>query len=56
MTALIAALLLVGRWDYEDEIIADKDYIDSVCLWYATGGSLKSEGRYGHGRITKTWG
>ena len=48
MTAPIAALLLVGRWDYEDEIIAEKEYIVSVCLWYATGGSLKSEGRYGH--------
>jgi hypothetical protein len=48
MTALIAALLLVGRWDYEDEIKVEKYYEESVCLWYATGGSDRTEGRFGH--------
>ena len=48
MLALIAALLLVGQWDYEDEINTEKYYQESVCLWYATGGSDRTEGRFGH--------
>ena len=39
MITLAGLLLLVGQWDYEDEINAEKYYTESVCLWYATGGS-----------------
>lgn len=48
MLALIAALLLVGRWDYEDEIKAEQYYTESVCLWYATGGTRTTPGEAGH--------
>jgi hypothetical protein len=48
MITLAGLLLLVGQWDYEDEINAEKYYTESVCLWYATGGSDRTEGRFGH--------
>jgi len=48
MITLAGLLLLVGQWDYEDEINAEKYYQESVCLWYATGGSSTSEGEAGH--------
>jgi len=48
MITLAGLLLMVGQWDYEDEINAEKYYQESVCLWYATGGSDRTEGQFGH--------
>jgi len=48
MILLIAAILFVSGMDYEDEINAENYYAESVCLWYATGGTDRSEGRFGH--------
>lgn len=48
MAALVGLLLIAGQWDYEDEIKAEEYYLESVCLWYATGGTDRSEGRFGH--------
>jgi hypothetical protein len=46
--SLVGLILIAGSFDYEEEVIAEQYYIDSVCLWYRTGGSERSEGRFGH--------
>ena len=48
MVGLIAAILFVSSLDYEDEIKAEQYYTESVCLWYATGGTRTTPGEAGH--------